>query len=69
MVKGIGIDIVDIEKFRRAYEKWKDSFLGILPGHSGSTLSADIAHIMWGGHRGTAPVTIWGWRPTAVLVR
>lgn len=52
--------------FRYIYEKpiqwggeWIQAFLGILPSHTGSTLSSEVAMILWGG-RGTAPVTIWG---------
>lgn len=40
--------------------EWIESFKGILPGHRGSTLSSEIFATIYGGGRGTSPVTIWG---------
>jgi oligosaccharide repeat unit polymerase len=39
--------------------EWMDQLLGILPSYSGSTLSNDIAQLIWGG-LGTAPESSWG---------
>ena len=39
--------------------EWLDSFRGILPGYSGSTLSFEIYEVMFGTDRGTAPPSVW----------
>ncbi len=38
--------------------EWFDGILGILPSHTGSTLSNDIAQLIWGGF-GTVPPSNW----------
>ena len=40
-------------------EEWIDELLGILPSYPGSTLSNDIAQLIWGG-LGTCPESSWG---------
>lgn len=39
---------------------WLQSVIGILPGHSGSDVSNRIFSIMYGGMRGTSPLSVWG---------
>lgn len=39
--------------------EWLDSFRGILPGRAGSSLANEVFAVMFGGGRGTAPVSIW----------
>ncbi len=40
--------------------EWLDAGLGLLPGHSGSDLSSIVYQELFGGTRGTSPVSVWG---------
>ncbi len=42
-------------------KEWGQDILGVLPGHSGSSLSGEVGKILWGGDgkRGTAPPSNW----------
>ncbi len=40
--------------------EWVDAALGLLPGRRGSDLSSVVYAELFGGTRGTAPVSVWG---------
>ncbi len=40
--------------------EWWESILGISPWHGGSSLSSDVARIVWRGGSGTIPPSNWG---------
>jgi oligosaccharide repeat unit polymerase len=40
--------------------EWLQAFVGLLPGQTGSDLSNRIFAVLYGGTRGTAPLSLWG---------
>jgi oligosaccharide repeat unit polymerase len=71
--------------FRYVYTKeitygaeWLQALIGLLPGARGSTLSSDVFNSVFGGFRGTIPVSLWtsvyhnfgmlGVAPAAILI-
>lgn len=52
--------------FRYVYSKdivygveWAEQFIGFLPGVPGSTLSSEVFNEVFGGYRGSIPVSLW----------
>lgn len=39
--------------------EWTKTLVGFLPGVQGSTLSSEVSNEVFGGYRGTVPVSLW----------